>query len=170
MVTAMANPTDTVMGPPCSPRLSTAWPTHPQPRTCICKEKGKITTVSVKCYWLWLLLSWYSCKCCWMLRHCYNLSCVPLLPLLQCTFAFYFPRLCHEEECLLMRTSLHTENCSQARCWSELGTGTRSHSLYNKTLHLKVKLILCGKFSVPDWCYKWWKIYCKIMKDSSKSF
>lgn len=36
----------------------------------------------------------------------------------------------------------------------ELGARTGLHSLYNKTLHLKVKLILCGKFSVPDWRYK----------------
>lgn len=135
----------------------------PTAKSLHCKEKGKITTVSVKCYCLGFLLLWYSCKCCWILKQCYSLSCVPLLPLLQCTFAFYFPHLCHKEECLLMRTSPHRKQFSGTVMGhrSELGTRTRSHSLYTKTLHLKVKLILCGKFSVPDWCYKQWKIYCK---------
>lgn len=51
MVTAIANPTDTVMGPPWAPRLRTACPTHPHPSACILKEKCKNMSVSVKCYW-----------------------------------------------------------------------------------------------------------------------
>lgn len=52
MVTAIANPTDIVMGPPWAPRLRTACPTHPHPSACILKERYKTLSVSIKCYWL----------------------------------------------------------------------------------------------------------------------
>lgn len=48
MVTAIANPTEIVMGPPCAPRLRTACATHPHPSACILKEKCEILSMSVK--------------------------------------------------------------------------------------------------------------------------